>query len=443
VSSGAAIVKTLILDSWISLGGIIVFVLLHGLLTAFELSLIKLRFSHFNTRLLDELRATKRYASIIDAPDRASRAARLAILVTVIGYGWLAIPLCYAWLSGAGAGFALPETVAGALAFVVALAVLYLFGELLPRAIGLSYPVSVLRAAAPLIVLIRFFGNFVIGPMTRLSRSILRLFGLKEPKHLESLDLETQIELLEEEAPHVTGVAQKILRSALQMRGLVVSDVMLPRNQVQFFNTFDSVADNLKMARRTGHTRFPLCEGDLDRCIGLIHIKDLFRYPGDLRSLDLRRIRRDIIRFDSEEPLESALTKLLGSNMHMALVLDEFRGTEGVLTLERILEQLVGEIRDEFDSDEVDLIQTMRGEGEALVSGLTPIHEIEERFDVRIENDEVSTVGGLITAELGRIPEPGEEVEVEGLHIRVTQVDETRVIEAHIRTLPQKEDSED
>jgi CBS domain containing-hemolysin-like protein len=224
-----------------------------------------------------------------------------------------------------------------------------------------------------------------------------------------------------------------ILKNAVMMRELVVSDVLLPRNQVKFFDLNIPLKDNLDMAKEMGHTRFPLCYGDLDRCIGLIHIKDIFRHKGGLDGLDLRHLKRNMIRIDSEEPLESALTKFLSHRMHMALVIDEFRGTEGVLTLERILEQLVGEIRDEFDADEEVLIRSDEKSDETVVSGLTPLHEIEANFGVEIETEEVSTIGGLVTSELGRIPESGEKLTLFGLQIEITQSDETRIIEVRVR----------
>jgi CBS domain containing-hemolysin-like protein len=230
----------------------------------------------------------------------------------------------------------------------------------------------------------------------------------------------------------MSQVAQLILKNTLLMRELVVADVLLPRNQVKYFDLNLPLKENLDLAKETGHTRFPLCYGDLDSCLGLVHIKDIFRYKGELEKLDLRRIKRNMIRIDSEEPLESALTKFLSHRMHMALVIDEFRGTEGVLTLERILEQLVGEIRDEFDADEEVLIRPEMDSGETVVSGLTPLHEIEARFGIDFDNEEVSTIGGLVTSELGKIPDLGAELTIGNLHIEITEVDDTRVVEVKI-----------
>ena len=406
----------------------------NALLVACELSLIKIRFSHFNTDLRERVENHKRLSRLIISGDRTIRVIRLGLTICLLLYALLAFPFLMAlfglldWqLHGFG-------TALGAfLAFILALTFHHAVGEILPRAVGLAYPFQSLR-----------FGAFLIAPLGWLTRpirilvlgfarSVWRVWRKEDMPDLNSLELETQIELMRKESPEMSMVAQLILKNTLLMRELEVSDVLLPRNQVKFFDLNIPLEENLAMAKETGHTRFPLCYGDLDRCIGLVHIKDLFRQAGSLKGLDLRRIKRNMIRIDIDEPLESALTKLLAHRMHMALVIDEFHGTEGVLTLERILEQIVGEIRDEFDADEEVLIRADEKKDEAVVSGLTPIHEIEANFGVDIETEEVSTIGGLITSELGRIPETGETIVVDGLQLEITDSDDTRVVEVRIR----------
>ena len=222
-----------------------------------------------------------------------------------------------------------------------------------------------------------------------------------------------------------------------------MADVLLPRNQVRFFNLRDPIEDNLAIARESGPTRFPLCDGDLDRCVGLIHIKDLFRANLPSNRIDLKRLRRDIIRVDSEETLEEALAKTpRPQNAHGPSSSTSFAGPEGVLhARNHPRTDGRGEIRDEFDADEEVLIQASTPDStDALVSGLARIHELGDRFGITLEHEEVSTLGGLITTELGRIPEKGEALEIEGLHIEVTEVDDTRVIEARVRRVDQPKD---
>lgn len=417
--------------------------LLNALLVASEFSLIKIRFSHFNPELRKQVEGDKWIGSLIASGDRTIRSIRYSLTGCLFLYALLSFPVLHSILSGLEmAAYRVTTPVAAVLAFLVAVSLHYLVAELTPRAMGLTYPAQSLRLAMPFIVVFRWISRPIRKLMFGILSSIWRILRNEAVPDLDSLELETQIEFLDRDSPGITQVAQLILKNTMMMRDLVVEDVLLPRNQVKYFDLNAPLDENLAMAKETGHTRFPLCYGDLDTCLGLIHIKDIFRYKGDLSRLDLRRIKRNMIRINTEEPLESALTKLLSHRMHMALVIDEFRGAEGVLTLERILEQLVGDIRDEFDADEEVLIQPEMDTGETVVSGLTPLHEIESKFNVELETEEVSTIGGLVTSELGRIPEANTTVLLAGLQIEITEVDETRVVEVIIRRADQLSDHE-
>jgi CBS domain containing-hemolysin-like protein len=417
--------------------GIPLTLVVNALLVACEFSLIKIRFSHFDTELREHLTSRRSLAALLESGDRTIRIIRMGLTACLILYAILSFPLLMAIARDMGWTGPLGNAACGLVVFVLALSLHQIVGELLPRAFGLAYPLQSLRFGAPVIAVAGWITRPVRLLILPVVRFIWRLWRKEPLPDLDSLELETQIELLHKDSPQMSTVAQLIFKNTLLMRELVVSDVLLPRNQVKYFDLNQSLEENLKLARESGHTRFPLCYGDLDHCLGLIHIKDLFRHTGDAAKIDLRRLKRNMIRIESEEPLESALTKLLAHRMHMALVIDEFRGTEGVLTLERILEQLVGEIRDEFDADEEVLIKADRQRDEAMVSGLTPLHEIESIFGIEFETEEVSTIGGLITSELGRIPENGEQLRLGDLAIEITAVDETRILEVRIRACSQ------
>jgi CBS domain containing-hemolysin-like protein len=229
-------------------------------------------------------------------------------------------------------------------------------------------------------------------------------------------------------------MVRKIIDKAIQMPELDVSDILLPRNQVHWIDIYEEPKKSLALARKTGHTRFPLCEGDLDRCLGIIHIKDIFRDTAADDEVDFRKLRRPIATLALEDKLMEALQRLLGLKVHMALVLDEFGGAVGVVTLERILEELVGEIQDEFDMEDEEIVPL--GINRYTVAGLTPIHELEERLDVDLGRDDVSTFSGLITSELGRIPEKGEALKYGKLDVLVTEVDEKRIIGTEVTVNP-------
>ena len=423
------------METWPQFAAVLFLLLCNALLVACELSLIKLRFSHFNPALLDRLRETPRLASLMDHADLAVRVIRFGIIGCLIAYTLVFFPwlrdlaVVLGWIGEAGERSAL--LFAGS--FVMALSLQHLCGELIPRGLGLQYPARSLRSGYWLVRLLTWFLRPLLGLLNLLAKRTLRIFGADTTNDLESLDMEVQIELLGEGAHASSEVIQSILRNALKLRGLVVSDILLPRHQVQYLDLNDPLEANLELTRQTGHTRFPLCQGDLDRCIGLIHIKDIFRQGGDPKRLDLRRIRRTILRFSPQDPLELVLPRLLGQKTHMGLVVDEFGGTQGIVTLEGILEELVGDIQDEFDAEEEE-IQAV-GEGRYLISGLTPIHELEGTFGIEISNEDVSTFSGLITSELGRIPDKGEELALEGMEIHIDEVDEKRVIAATVQKI--------
>ena len=154
----------------------------------------------------------------------------------------------------------------------------------------------------------------------------------------------------------------------------------------------------------------------------------------DVSNIDFRRIKREMTQVDPQDPVEDALQKLLLSKTHMALVRDEFGGMVGVITMEQVIEELVGEIQDEFDAEETLIDQISHKE--YRVSGLAPLRDVEETFGVELENkDEVTTFGGLITVELGRIPKTSESLVLNDLEVRITEVDETRVISTTVKNL--------
>jgi CBS domain containing-hemolysin-like protein len=273
----------------------------------------------------------------------------------------------------------------------------------------------------------------------------IRLFGwwgIKESDIPEPIDRDFQILAINREDVMFTPVTEKIASRALELSSISVYDILLPRSQVQIFDLEDSLDVNLEKARRTGHTRFPLCTGDLDHCEGLIHIKDLFRMRRPVQQRDLRRLMRPVLRVGESEPLDKILQLLLTKRMHMALVEDEFGGVLGVLTLERILEELVGEIQDEFDKEDR-MIVPLRKDFFKIM-GMTPIYEVEDQLGVDdLEQDEVSSFGGLISYLLGRIPVQGEQLEIGRLVVTVQETDDTRIISTTVKLLPPLEDEEE
>ena len=431
-----------LLISWLVAGGAVALVLiLHGYLIACEISLVKLRYSTGNEAELDDLKQKPGIARIIDQSDRFGRQVRFSKNLCTVALGLLLLPfLNDSFLLLGGIDVSEQKWILFLLALGIAVFAHFLFAEVIPRGLALRSPAAALRRTYPVLLFFQIITWPLLFCFRRIKRPIYRWLGTDVDDELNPLDVDVQIRAMGEDSTVMTPVVRKIVNRALGLSDLVVQDILLPRSQVVSCNLEDPLEENLLRMREAGHTRFPLCRGDIDHCIGIVHIKDLFRYRGPSDQLNLLKLRRNIIVFPAETKVEEALERMLVGKFHMGIVVDEFGGTIGLLTLEGILEELVGEIQDEFDFEEAE-VELLDAENRCYrISGLCPVHDVEEHLEIEIDNDEVSTFGGLITAELGRIPEKGESLEAHGLKIEVTQVDERRVISTQVCILATEAD---
>jgi len=203
----------------------------------------------------------------------------------------------------------------------------------------------------------------------------------------------------------------------------VARQIMLPRQDVVYLSTTRPLQENLRLARRSGHTRFPLCEGDLDHVIGLIHIKDLFRRERPLTSLT--EVARTIAFVPESLQLDRLLKRMRTERFHLAAVLDEYGGVSGIVTLEHVIEEIVGSIQDEFDLEKPELLA--RGDGVYEVSGGMLVEDLEEALGIELSERDEDTIGGVVFSELGRNPAQGDRVELGPVTLEVLEAQHNRV----------------
>ncbi|HCJ11643.1 MAG: hypothetical protein A2Y14_04975 [Verrucomicrobia bacterium GWF2_51_19] len=406
--------------TFFSLIGVFGIMALQGYVMAMEFALITIRYKALDDAQLERLRGRGAMAWVLDHSKDVVQSMRVSLMAFCLAQGILLFQVG----KGQGAWGVIDCFVGG-----VVLNILFF---VLAKHIGRSYAAA-LTFLSPLLVFIHwaFYTLFVICQY--LMRVSFRVFRKKIRIEWDLLDAEIQIRALSERNKKLSQQAQNIIRNVIKMSDLELSDILVPRNQIVFLNAKESLKKNLEKAKRSSHTRFPLCEGDLDNCIGLIHIKDLFRYKGDIQNADLRALKHPISKFQIESSLEDVLDGLLGSKSHMALAVDEFGGTVGSITLEELIEELVGEIQDEFDSDEA-LIKKLNRHT-YRVSGLTPIHDLIDTLHIPLDNTEVSTFGGLLTANLGRLPKKGEVIPLENMEVTIDEADSTRILSTTIKLL--------
>ncbi len=347
-----------------------------------------------------------------------------------ITFGFLAFYGSFRELSGSTAAWT-AYCLAAAAFLLVLLAERTIIGILGPMVAARPFAAWHMRAAAPAMHVIRLLCKPLRYMLALKENMLCAIIGKEKETGESEEEVAEHIKTLQEEGSELHPEIREIVGNTLDLRNLDVQDALMPRNQVRFLDANDSIEENLSLARSCGHTRLPLCDGDLDRCLGIVHVKDIFRLLAEGKKVDLRDLARRAPNFSPSDPLPVALRKLLQHRAHMAMVLDEFGGTVGALTLEDILEEVVGEIRDEFDVEEDFIIQ--KDTDSWRVSGMAPVHELPDAFDLGEEGEDAATFGGTLTGQLGRIPESGEKVELGNLLVEIEQADETRVIATTVR----------
>ncbi|MFT5622167.1 MAG: CBS domain containing-hemolysin-like protein [Bacteroidia bacterium] len=419
------------INFFVSLSAVALMLVLHAFLVMCEISLVKFRYGGGSAQALEQLKRRRGIARLIEKSDQTGRAVRFSKTLCTVAVGLLLMPLVSDFF-GLFELAQVPERwLVVLLSFVCATSVHFLFAEIFPRGLAMRDPVKGIQRSYRVLWVFQILTWPGMLFFRGLKQILFRRLGVDVEDELNPLDLDVQIRAMGEDSHALSPVVRKIVNRALQMQELVVQDVLLPRSQVVICDLEEDFQANLKVMKEAGHTRFPLCRGSLDDCVGILHIKDMFRQRGPLAEVDLVKLKRNVATFDLETPLETALERMLRAKFHMALAVDEFGGIVGVVTFESILEELVGEIQDEFDSEE-DQIRAVRAPHTYRISGLTPIHDLEEALGIEIENDEVSTFGGLITGELGRIPARGDTLSLAGMRITIDEVDERRVIAVRV-----------
>jgi magnesium and cobalt transporter len=240
--------------------------------------------------------------------------------------------------------------------------------------------------------------------------------------HMFSGEPRNRVELIEElRAAQTNG-----LLSAIKVTELSVDDVMVPRAQIVMLAAESSLPELLTVVVESGHSRFPVHGEDKDEILGILLAKDLLKFFGDTSQFDIMAILRPAVLIPESMRLNVLLAEFRLTRNHMAVVMDEYGGVAGLITIEDVLEQIVGEIDDEHDDDEPELMHEQPG-GDWIVSALTPIADFNENTGAEFSDEEYDTVGGMVTSEFGHLPEVGEEVEIGSYLFHVTEADDRRV----------------
>ena len=220
-----------------------------------------------------------------------------------------------------------------------------------------------------------------------------------------------------------------MIEGALQVARMTARDIMIPRPQMDVLNDQDKLEDMLKVIIDSGHSRFPVASDKKDNVIGIVLAKDLLRYlaPGEAQSFQLDDILRPVVFIPESKRLNVLLSEFRDRRNHMAIVVDEYGMASGLVTIEDVLEQIVGEIDDEHDVEEVENAILRKAPDRFTIKALTPIEDFNEYFATNFSEEAFDTVGGLIAKYFGRLPKRGEQIIIDGFHFEVLKADSRRI----------------
>lgn len=423
----------------LNLLAIVLLVVCNGFFVAAEFALVKVRRSQLDPLIEEGNEKARLTNHVLAHLDAYLSATQFGVTMASLALGAIGEPYFSRLLQPLfmRVGLDSPEIISGlsiGLGFAVITFLHIIIGELAPKYLSIRNPLGLaLLLVRPLNV---FYVGFkpAIWLLNKSSNLILKKWlrispvGGPELAHSEE---ELRVILAQSEQSHeVTPIGKEILINALDMRRRVVRDITTPRGEVMFLNTENSFEENLAAARESRHTRFPLCEGHLDNTVGLVHIKDLLGLMRESQP-DLHTIKRDIFPVPEMMPLEKLLTFFLTRHAHLALVVDEYGGTVGIVTLDNVLEELVGDIQDEFDAEKPELRRI--NDGEFVVEGSLGLYELNDTMGLELESADVSTIGGYVTHLIGHLPKQGEQTHIDDYVVTITQTDGRRVVQLHFK----------
>lgn len=421
-----------ILFEWFIIMGL---VLLNGFFVAAEFAIVKVRGSQLEALEAEGNPQAKNARKAVNQLDAYLSATQLGITLSSLGLGWVGEPylaqMLHPFFVHLGVeSEAVIRTASFAIAFLTITFLHIVLGELAPKSLAIRKSVATtLWVARPLgwfYTLFRPAIWFLNGTANWL---LMHFFKIQPASEYEIAHSEEELRVIlaeSAEAREVSTLGKELLINALDLRDRVVRDISTPRGEVVFLDAEDSFEENMRRAIESRHTRFPLCRGHLDETIGLVHIKDLFKLMRESEP-KIEGIKREMHNVPEMMPLEKLLGFFLSRHTHIALVIDEFGGTAGIVTLDNVLEEIVGDIQDEFDAEKPELRKVAKDE--FAVDGSLGLYELNEMLGLELQSDDVSTVGGYVTQLIGHLPKGGEKTGIEDFEVTVTKADGRRVRE--------------
>ena len=378
--------------------------------------------------------------------DRYIAAVQLGITVSSIGLGWVGeatlarlIEPIFAFLPDGYRTFA-THGVAVTIAFVLITFLHVVLGELMPKSIALQYPEqTALKVAGPMKWATRILSPFIFL-LNGLGNFLLKLIGIppahtvKTPHSTEELDM-----IIDASYQHgvLNETEKDILQNVFKFSDLTAKQVMVPRPDMICVPVSLSLDALKKLVYEYQYTRYPVYGEDIDDILGILHVKDIYAAMMDSKIYEIKSLLREVMLIPETVTLDNLLMEFKRAKAQIAVVVDEFGDTSGLVTLEDVIEEIFGDVQDEFDEEE-EKIRPL-SDTEFMINGMLRLDELNAYFDTHIDDEDMETVGGLVVKELGRIAATGDTVQIGPLEIMVTEIDGPRVVTIKVTKLPDED----
>lgn len=410
------------------------FVGLNAFFVASEFALVSVRRSWVEAQIEAGNRRAVYLMRMLDALDEYFSTLQLGITVASLALGWLGEAAFAQFLEPLfverGVAFASlsAHALATAISFIIITTLHIVFGELVPRAAALQSPERMVMWAVFPLMGLRLLFRPVAGILNRVSRAILRAFGVTQPQHGHRLYSQDELRILVQQSHQGGALAEpekRMLTAVFDFSEKKVDAIMTPRTEVVGVPETISLPELLVFVREDQHTRLPVYRGTLDHIVGTLNIKHLMPFIGGERDFDMQAVMREAYFVPTMKPLADLLKEMQRRVEHLAIVVDEFGGTVGLVTMEDLLEEIVGEIFDEFDIENA-AYETL-DDGDVILDGRTNVDRVNQLFGTRLPEEEYNTIGGLVFGVIGRAPKAGDRVDIAGSILVVEEVRARRV----------------
>ncbi|QHE52010.1 hemolysin family protein [Pontibacillus sp. HMF3514] len=410
---------------------VVVLIIATAFFVASEFAIVKVRKSRIESLSQNGNKKADQVLHLIKNLDNYLSACQLGITITSLGLGWLGEPTVDKLLRPVFESFGLPDPLSHTISFAVSFFIItflhVVLGELAPKTFAIQKAESIsLMLARPLIWFHRIMYPF-IWLLNGSANMFVRLFGYQTTKEQEEVHSEEELRYILTQSyqqGEITPSEYKYVDRIFEFDNRSAKEIMIPRTEVVVVDVNDSMTDIMEVMRAERYSRYPVINEDKDDIVGVIHMKELF-YDNCDDTSHIRDYIRPVPKIFENVPLKDLLLKMQKEHIHMAILTDEYGGTSGIATVEDILEEIVGEIRDEFDEGE-ELPMEKLDDGTRLLDGKMSIQDVNDFFNLNLDHDEVDTISGwVLTQDIDA--EVGTEIEVDPYQFRVEEMEDSYI----------------